>query len=328
MPRPARRSRLVAPSIHKERSREVEAASKRIAKKHPFNTEDHAVVKDNIVIMVGNKKDTQNFFKKKGGTKAGYEWVYSPSCKVGQPYRSVGPVQKLPEVVDIFRKNGDLQAKLKDGSILGMTQLVMLHHADGVKFEINGKLYLDKRSTESKVKFTVAERQRQIELDRKALAELATAQRVAEQNRTEPVVRETQKRHKPQRSDVMSVTTEKPTKKATKSSKPAKAEKKGAKTSKTAKPAKKEGAKSSGDLSPNQVLILQALKDGRPRTRAELSEKTGIKKGFSKLLGTQEGGHPDALEPKGYVKSSPPEEGERGMTYTITAKGKAALSKA
>src|SRR5690606_32772076 len=122
-------------------------------------------------------------------------------------------------------------------------------------FEINGKLYLDKRSTESKVKFTVAERQRQIELDRKALAELTAAQRVAEQkNRTEPVARSPKTGHKPQRSDVMTTTATKPSKKA-------KAEKKEAKASKTAKPAKKEGAKSSGDLSPNQVLILQALKD-------------------------------------------------------------------
>src|SRR5690606_6747429 len=178
------------------------------------------VVKDNIVIMVGNKKDTQSFFKKKGGTKAGYEWVYSPSCKVGQPYRSVGPVQKLPAVVEIFRKNGDLQAKLKEGSIAGMTQLVRLHPADGAKFEINGKLYLDKRSTESKVKFTVAERQRQIELDRKALAELTAAQRVAEQSRTEPVARSPKTGHKPQRSDVMTTTATNPSKKA-------KAEKKG-----------------------------------------------------------------------------------------------------
>lgn len=319
MPRPARRSRLVAPSIHKERSREVEAASKRIAKKHPFKTEDHAVVKDNIVIMVGNKKDTQNFFKKKGGTKAGYEWVYSPSCKVGQPYRSVGPVQKLPEVVDIFRKNGDLQAKLKDGTILGMTQLVMLHHADGVKFEINGKLYLDKRSTESKVKFTVAERQRQIELDRKALAELTAAQRVAEQSRTEPVARSPKTGHKPQRSDVMTTTATNPSKKAKAEKKGAKVDKKEAKAS---KPAKKEGAKkggkSGGGLSPSMLDTLKAMKKGNPMTHEQIAKITGREKG-NKLR---------ELEAAEMVKRLVAEEGERAGRYQITAKGKSALSKA
>jgi DNA-binding MarR family transcriptional regulator len=51
-------------------------------------------------------------------------------------------------------------------------------------------------------------------------------------------------------------------------------------------------------------------------------------KGWSKLLGTKEGTHEDALEPMGYVKVAVPQEGERGLKYTITASGKQALAKA
>ena len=107
------------------------------------------------------------------------------------------------------------------------------------------------------------------------------------------------------------------------------------KPTKTAKKVTKKTEESTGrstqsfnGMNGSQIKTLDALKDGNPQTRAELSESTGIAKGWSKILGTKEGGHEDALEPKGYVKSSVPPEGERGLRYTISARGKQALVKA
>ena len=95
---------------------------------------------------------------------------------------------------------------------------------------------------------------------------------------------------------------------------------------------KEEGEKksriSANGLNGSHIRVLQTLKGGASMSRAELAEATGINKGWSRILGTTEGGHEDALEPRGFVKSSVPPEGERGMRYTITASGKKSLEKA
>lgn len=93
------------------------------------------------------------------------------------------------------------------------------------------------------------------------------------------------------------------------------------------KTAEKEVLKKNS-LNGSQVKILSALKDGKQRTRAELSELTGIRKGWSKLLGNKEGTHENGLEAKSLVKSFVPQEGERGLKYAITGAGKQALTKA
>ena len=100
-------------------------------------------------------------------------------------------------------------------------------------------------------------------------------------------------------------------------------------------PAKKKAAESTGTrgrssngLNGSHVKILQALKSGKAMSRADLSEATGIGKGWSKLLGNKEGTHEDALESRGFIKSEVPPEGERGLRYKITGPGKQALTKA
>lgn len=103
---------------------------------------------------------------------------------------------------------------------------------------------------------------------------------------------------------------------------------------KKAAPVKEEAAepktrsRSYNGMNGSQIRTLEALSDGKAKTRKDLSEETGIMKGWSKLLGTKEGNHEDALEPKGYVKTTVPQEGERGLKYTITPAGKQALAKA
>jgi DNA-binding MarR family transcriptional regulator len=84
----------------------------------------------------------------------------------------------------------------------------------------------------------------------------------------------------------------------------------------------------STSLNGSQIKILETLVSGRRMSRKDIAEKTGIQKGYSKLLGAQENPSETALEPLGYVKSEEPNEGERGLQYTITAKGKVALEKA
>lgn len=82
-------------------------------------------------------------------------------------------------------------------------------------------------------------------------------------------------------------------------------------------------------LVPSVIKVLQTLRDaGVAMTRKELAESTGIEKGWSKILGTKDGGNEEALGPIGYVLSVEPKEGERGMKYKITAAGKQALVKA
>jgi hypothetical protein len=83
-------------------------------------------------------------------------------------------------------------------------------------------------------------------------------------------------------------------------------------------------------LSGNKILTLETLnkaKDGL--TRAQLAEKTGIVKGWAKMLGavTQGDAAEGTLEGDGLVTSDDV-EGIRGLVYTITAKGKKALENA
>lgn len=67
----------------------------------------------------------------------------------------------------------------------------------------------------------------------------------------------------------------------------------------------------------NMLKILNALKDGKERTAAELVEKTGIVKGKRLPEMTQ----------AGYIKTLVAEEGQRGQRYVITAAGKKLLQK-
>jgi hypothetical protein len=93
---------------------------------------------------------------------------------------------------------------------------------------------------------------------------------------------------------------------------------------------KKAAAAEKGGLSGNQRKVLQALAKttaDKTLTRGELAEKTGIERGWSKLLGSPTKDAKDhGMEAEGLVKSQKV-EGERGLGYFITAKGKAALAK-
>lgn len=115
-----------------------------------------------------------------------------------------------------------------------------------------------------------------------------------------------------------------------------------AKAKKATKPAGKKGNKNGAKATPartdnsltgNEVKILTALfKSGKPMTRADLAKKTGINKGWSRVLGSstkEDGGMSgdESLEGRGLVKCER-HEGERSLSYTITARGKAELAKA
>lgn len=92
-------------------------------------------------------------------------------------------------------------------------------------------------------------------------------------------------------------------------------------------------AKANGGLTGNEVKILTALtKSNKPLTRDQLRSKTGINKGWSRVLGaaTKDDGGVNAdasLEGRGYVKADKP-EGQRTLEYTVTAAGRKALEKA
>lgn len=95
--------------------------------------------------------------------------------------------------------------------------------------------------------------------------------------------------------------------------------------------AKVETKKEKGGLNGSQIKVLKALKGGKELTRAELTEKTGIAKGWAKLLGaaTKDGDWAEnSMEGMGLVKSGEAQEGKRGLAYTITAKGTKALETA
>lgn len=84
------------------------------------------------------------------------------------------------------------------------------------------------------------------------------------------------------------------------------------------------------ELSPSRLKILAALaKAPNGLTRNEMAVKTGITKGWSKLLGaaTKESSANGGMEEAGLVKSSKQEE-RKGLVYIITAAGRKALEKA
>jgi hypothetical protein len=78
-------------------------------------------------------------------------------------------------------------------------------------------------------------------------------------------------------------------------------------------------------LNGTQRKVLEVLADGKPKTRKDLKEATGLQKGWSKILGAPTKGElkPTTLEGMGLVKSEPTPE---GLAYTITAAGKQALA--
>jgi len=86
-------------------------------------------------------------------------------------------------------------------------------------------------------------------------------------------------------------------------------------------------------LTTKETKVLNVLASSPiPMTRAELTTRTGIKKGWSRLLGasTKEDGGvagSKSLEAKGYVTNRKVED-ERSIQYTITASGRKALDKA
>lgn len=89
-------------------------------------------------------------------------------------------------------------------------------------------------------------------------------------------------------------------------------------------------AKAEDGLSPNQIKVLSTLAKAKgPLTRTELATKTGINKGWSRLLGasTKDDSENGGLEAEGLVKVEKPED-SRGLVYTITAAGRKALEKA
>jgi endonuclease YncB( thermonuclease family) len=110
----------------------------------------------------------------------------------------------------------------------------------------------------------------------------------------------------------------KPTKKAAK-----KAPKKAVKGTKTASKA----APKSGITGRESTILTTLAKNSKPLTRKQLVEKTGIKAGWSKLLGAPtKGVAPESLEGRGLVKSES-QEGVTGVMYSITAAGRKAIGK-
>lgn len=85
-------------------------------------------------------------------------------------------------------------------------------------------------------------------------------------------------------------------------------------------------------LAPFEARVLALLGASKvPMTRADLIRATGVRKGWSRLMGTvtkDNGG--TGLEGRGLVRSEPPdrESGERGHRYVITARGRAVLGRA
>ena len=84
-------------------------------------------------------------------------------------------------------------------------------------------------------------------------------------------------------------------------------------------------------LNGSHVKILKALSN-KDLTRGQLKDKTGIERGWSKLLGasTKEGlgtAGETSLEGRGLVNSAKI-EGQRSMVYSITSAGKKALANA
>lgn len=113
----------------------------------------------------------------------------------------------------------------------------------------------------------------------------------------------------------------------TKAKKPAKAKQPVQKEAVAPAPAK------AGDLTGNMVKVLKALKAKSPQTRKQLAAKTGIAKGWSRMLGAttkEDGGTNGAnsLEGRGLIKVTTDPEAGRTLLYTLTKKGEQALAKA
>lgn len=90
-------------------------------------------------------------------------------------------------------------------------------------------------------------------------------------------------------------------------------------------------ARGNGELTGNELKVLTALKGtsagGKTLSRSKLKEKTGINKGYSKMLGAAtKGDMGDGLESRGFVKHVKIED-QRELGYHITAKGTALVSK-
>ena len=83
-------------------------------------------------------------------------------------------------------------------------------------------------------------------------------------------------------------------------------------------------------LTNSEVRVLHLLSQAEGGlNRAQLAAKTGVKRGWSKLLGapTKEGGANTGLEGRGLVRSAVT-EGTRGLVYTITTAGRKEMAKA
>jgi hypothetical protein len=120
------------------------------------------------------------------------------------------------------------------------------------------------------------------------------------------------------------------TKKAVKKAPAKTAKKKVAK--KAAKTPKKESKpREKALLTGNEIKVLTALKDGKQLNRVELNKKTGISKGWSKMLGaaTRDGlgaSGEHSLAGRKLIRCMKLED-ERTLRYEITAAGKALLAK-
>jgi hypothetical protein len=83
------------------------------------------------------------------------------------------------------------------------------------------------------------------------------------------------------------------------------------------------------DLTPNQVKLLKAIKDGKPVNRVQLKHRMGVKGGLTKMLGAAtkvDGGAAgkDGLLNRGFVKAEKSGD-DRGWLFTITPAGVKAI---
>ena len=175
--------------------------------------------------------------------------------------------------------NGGLQAELSDGTIHSMVKYEILHHSDCCRLVINDKAIRDGRTVAEVADFTVSERKRQIKVDQeryKALVERGLNRpAIAEPEvgsgyspKTFPkgtTLKERKMRNVFMKSDdggSATATEEAPKKKVSKKKAAKAAPEKAAKKAVKKQAKEKEEATSTGP-SPNQLLILKALKAGK-----------------------------------------------------------------
>lgn len=100
----------------------------------------------------------------------------------------------------------------------------------------------------------------------------------------------------------------------------------------TTKPAPSAKAKTvPAKLGAPFVKVLTALKDGKPKTRAAISEASGVTSGFTSLLGHLDPAkrEPQSLAARGYIKPETEDrDGKTVIVWTITAAGQKALAEA